>query len=147
MKKERKRGRKKIEVDLMTYENPLNALVEKNRSKLKKYTSFVYDNQTYSVGDDVMILNKEDYLLSYLCRIRELVLWESPAGRFLPMLKAQWYASCLTQVLYEVQHQQEVRPLLQVHVRERTVPHRPRRVHQHQVDCLEELPCALLRRL
>ena len=95
MKKDRKRGRKKVEVDLMAYENPLNTLAEKNRSKLKKYTSFVYDNQTYSVGDDVMILNKEDYLLSYLCRIRELVLLESSPGRFLPMLKVQWYPHCL----------------------------------------------------
>lgn len=43
MKKTVKRGRKKIEIDYLDYDNPLDDIIEQNKAKTKKYKSFLYD--------------------------------------------------------------------------------------------------------
>jgi len=90
MKKRVKRGRKKVEVDYLKFDNPVTELVSKLKSKTRKYSSFLYEGETYRVGDDILVINVHDNNYPYVCRIKELLLLETSAGKFLPVLYVMW---------------------------------------------------------
>ena len=64
--------------------------MEKNKSKVKRYTSFTYENKVYVSGDLVPVINRtaEDYY--YICKIKELLLLETSPNKHLPVILVQW---------------------------------------------------------
>lgn len=90
MKKKGKRGRKKIEVDYLDFDNPINALLEKNKGKLKRYSSFILEGNLYKAGDYVSVINRQIDSYPFICRLNELVLIETSPSKFLPVVKVQW---------------------------------------------------------
>lgn len=120
MKKKGKRGRKKIEVDYLDFDNPINALIEKHKGKLKHFSSFIFEGNLYKTGDFVSVINRQIDSYPFICRINELLLLETGPSKFLPVVNVQWYWR-LTQVLHQVQSVKEARSLLQVHERARAV--------------------------
>ena len=91
MKKTAKRGRKKIEIDYLDYDNPIDDIVEQNKSKTKKYKSVLYDGQVYKADECVQVVNRKEDSYPFVCRIKELLLIEQTSNRFLPIIYVQWY--------------------------------------------------------
>ena len=90
MKKKNKRGRKKIEVDFLRFENPIAELYEKNKAKARRYQSFTYQKQAFRAGDFAIINHKREDADPYFCKIVELVLLPLSAEKVLPVLHVQW---------------------------------------------------------
>ncbi len=90
MKKKSKRGRKKIELDYLRFDNPIAELYEKHKAKAKRYQSFTYEKQAFCAGDFAIINHKREDADPYFCKIVDLVLLPLAAEKVLPVLYVQW---------------------------------------------------------
>ena len=76
-------------MDYLKFENPLNELIERHKNNAKHYKKFVFNGETFSVGDKLRIINRRDGT-PYICTVKDLLLVETAPSKFLPAVLVTW---------------------------------------------------------